>query len=52
VTPENRKTLSHLLRQIARLLGIDNGHVRVDYHEGEPKVVEPTPVIRLAGPKE
>ncbi len=51
-TPELKKQLSHLLTQIARLLGIDNGSVRCDFVQGQPKKVRPTPVIRLGGGKE
>lgn len=51
MTPDVRKTLSQILRQVARLLGIDNGHVRIDFKDGQPKVIEPTPVIRLGGPQ-
>lgn len=48
---DTKKTLSHLLVQVAKLLGIVNGNVRVDYHDGQPKVIEPTPVIRMGDPK-
>ncbi|MCE5324898.1 MAG: hypothetical protein LLG01_00640 [Planctomycetaceae bacterium] len=49
--PEKEKTLSHLLRQVARLLGIDNGSVRADFRNGQPRKVQPTPVIRLGEQK-
>ena len=47
--PDSKRTLARLLRQIARLLGIDDGTVQVDYHEGQPKKVRPTTTIRLEG---
>jgi hypothetical protein len=52
VSPETKKTLSHLLTQAARLLGIDNGSLRVDYLQGQPKKLRPTPTIRLGGQKD
>lgn len=51
LNPETKKTLSHLLAQVARLLGIDNGSVRADFKDGRPRKVRPTPTIRL-GDKE
>ena len=48
MSPETQKTVHHLLTQIARLLGIDNGYVRADFKAGQPKKVSPTQVIRLA----
>lgn len=51
-TPETKKQVSHLLTQVARLLGLDTGSVRVDFLHGQPKKVRPTPVIRLGGQKD
>jgi hypothetical protein len=47
VTTEIKKTLHHLLSQAARLLGIDNGSLRVDYVHGQPKKLRPTTTVRL-----
>lgn len=49
--PPQGQLLNRLLTQLAHLLHIDNGHVRVDYQHGKPKVVRPTPVYRMGGQK-
>ena len=49
LSPDTAKTLSHLLRQVARLVGLDTGRLRVDFLRGQPRKVQPTPTIRLGG---